>query len=293
MKWALGPKKEHQHEGGSRSRRGFPLPRLHSSPLSPHGMMRLCFLARESEALVLCIGVSSSSICHVSAMLDDCSRSRPCSLPSCAVARRACACRGLLVAGKPVAFRHAALTQPVSHLLTANVYVLTVGRNSSFLQPTASFGSRSVCGARFCRFVLPFHACFPPRALSHCFIRFPHATQHVPGNASAPAQIWADGFQLLLGLANNPALPNIIYAVGKLQLNSSQSVASPAPHQNVVVEVDTRNRNTWSVVATLHNDASRAPSPLFPILTFAADGGQRFRLSPLHRLALHHLRGQL
>jgi hypothetical protein len=78
----------------------------------------------------------------------------------------------------------------------------------------------------------------------------------VPGNGSAPAQIWADGFHLLLGLTNNPALPNIIYAVGKLLLNESQphSVAS----QNVVVEVDTQNRNTWSIIATLHNDVSRA-----------------------------------
>jgi hypothetical protein len=82
----------------------------------------------------------------------------------------------------------------------------------------------------------------------------------VPGNGSAPAQIWADGFNLLLGLTYDPALPDLIYAVGKLQLNASQPAGSPPLHENVVVEVDIRHRNTWSVIATLHNDVSHAPA---------------------------------
>jgi hypothetical protein len=95
--------------------------------------------------------------------------------------------------------------------------------------------------------------------------------QQVPGNGSAPAQIWADGFHLVLGLANNPALPNFIYAVGKLLLNASAPGASPPhdspphdspPHENVVVEIDIKNQNSWSVIASLRNDVSQFSPPL-------------------------------
>jgi hypothetical protein len=78
----------------------------------------------------------------------------------------------------------------------------------------------------------------------------------VPANASAAAVIWASGFSLLLGLANNPALPGVIYAAGKILANTSQA---PAEHENVIVEIDTQHRNSWNVVAALRNNVSRAP----------------------------------
>jgi hypothetical protein len=98
--------------------------------------------------------------------------------------------------------------------------------------------------------------------LSPCFL-FPypfaasyHRWPQVPANASAPVEIWASGFSLVLGLANDPALPGIIYAAGKLQANASHA---PAEHENVVVEIDIQKRNSWNVVATLHNNVSRVP----------------------------------
>jgi hypothetical protein len=128
------------------------------------------------------------------------------------------------------------------------------------MQLMARFGSRSVCAVRFYRQPPP-----PPlprvHRTSQTFLT-PSSVllRQVPGNGSAPAQIWADGFHLVLGLANNPALPNVIYAVGKLLLNTSAPGASP-PHENVVVEVDINNQNSWSIIASLRNDVSDLPPP--------------------------------